>query len=85
MKVCCSQANMLKERKKLQRQALIERSQLQESLEQLKTYGGRPDETLMALIGDSLSNSRTSGDIAQQQAIADKPGEWISVLCCSEF
>ena len=59
---------MLKERKRMQRQSQIERAQMKESLEQLKTYGGRPDDALMALIGgDELL---TNG--SQQQDDVDK-------------
>lgn len=60
----CTQENLLRERKRLQRQALIERSQMLESLEQLRTYGGRPDATLMALLGDDTSATSTSSAAA---------------------
>lgn len=46
-----SREAMLKERKRMQRQSQIERAQMKDSLEQLKTYGGRPDDALMALLG----------------------------------
>lgn len=54
---CLEQEQLSRERKKLQRQALIERSQMLESLENLRTYGGQPDSTLMALLGDSVMQS----------------------------
>jgi hypothetical protein len=37
----------------MQRQSHIERVQMLESLERLKTFGGKPDATLMAMLGDS--------------------------------
>ncbi len=64
---------MLKERKRMQRQSQIERAQMKESLEKLKTYGGRPDDALMALIGgdDLLKNSASQDDVDNSSSPVD--------------
>lgn len=64
---------MLKERKRMQRQSQIERAQMKESLEKLKTYGGRPDDALMALIGgdDLLKNSESQDSVDNSSSPVD--------------
>jgi hypothetical protein len=77
---------MLKERKRMQRQSQIERAQMKESLERLKTYGGRPDDALMALIGgedlfktagsqDDVDNSSSPVDASRRQIQDGREGQ----------
>jgi hypothetical protein len=70
---------MLKERKRMQRQSQIERAQMKESLERLKTYGGRPDDALMALIGgdDLLTNSASQDDVDNSSSPVDETARQI--------
>ena len=70
---------MLKERKRMQRQSQIERAQMKESLEKLKTYGGRPDDALMALIGgeELLKNSASQDDVDNSSSPVDRTAQQI--------
>ena len=63
----------------MQRQSQIERAQMKESLERLKTYGGRPDDALMALIGgdDLLTNSASQDDVDNSSSPVDETARQI--------
>jgi hypothetical protein len=67
-----AKGQLFRERKKLQRQALIERSQTLESLEKLRTYGGQPDAALMALLGDSVVQPSASSRKDEQNRSAPR-------------
>eukprot|EP01052_Picozoa_sp_SAG31_P029740 SAG31_NODE_2983_length_4824_cov_319.300741_2_plen_394_part_00 len=59
---------LVRERKAMQRQSHIERVQMLDSLEKLKTFGGKPDATLMSMLGDSWGENLDGSGTERQQA-----------------
>ena len=72
------QRELLKERKRMQRQSHIERVQMLESLERLKTFGGKPDATLMAMLGDSWNTESVPEPIEDAPTSEPKAREQIA-------
>ena len=59
-KIKQQKADLIKQRKAMQRQSHIERVHMLESLENLKTFGGKPDAALMSMLGDSWTGNKSS-------------------------